>query len=243
VSNVASAHAFVVPTWVVPVNTNVPGRLSHRFLVVRAPSVRQIWAHVVPSDAGIVCTMSRSEERVRPEMACNWRSQQGIGEKCGPAYRWRVPIQCHAREGGYPEPERQQPPPLPPLDPGLRRDDTDGKRRAGNARRSDEPPSRHLRCQRVAPGPVPMEGDVEHRIDGRCPSYADHILARRRAGCPLRSGARPARRSGGRMGLWFRAHAERIGLGGSGGHGEVESRGSTQFPPLPPVEAAGSWHG
>jgi len=34
------------------------------------------------------------------------------------------PIQCHAREGGHPGPERQHPPAFAPLDPGLRRDDS-----------------------------------------------------------------------------------------------------------------------
>jgi len=34
---------------------------------------------------------------------------------------------CHAREGGHPGLDRQHPSAVPPLDPGLRRDDTDWK--------------------------------------------------------------------------------------------------------------------
>jgi len=63
-----------------------------------------------------------------------------------PAFR----IQRHAGEGGHtiqshpgagrdPGPEREHPPAFPSLDPGLRRDDIEGKRRAGIGRRSADP--------------------------------------------------------------------------------------------------------
>jgi len=55
---------------------------------------------------------------------------------------------------------------------------------------------RHGRCERAATARVATDGDVEHRIDRRCPSYADHLVVRCRAGIPLRSGARQARRVG-----------------------------------------------
>jgi hypothetical protein len=55
-------------------------RVIHGFHVARAPSVRQIGPSAATTDAGIVDTMSRREERARSEMACNRRSQQGIHE-------------------------------------------------------------------------------------------------------------------------------------------------------------------
>src|SRR5690606_25389641 len=46
----------------------------------KAPNVRQIGPRAAMSDAGIVDTTSRSEERARPEMACSWRLQPKIHE-------------------------------------------------------------------------------------------------------------------------------------------------------------------
>src|SRR5436309_15830193 len=57
-------------------------RISHQVHVARAPSARQIGANGAPSDVGGLHSPLRSEARVRPEMACDWRSQQGPGEKC-----------------------------------------------------------------------------------------------------------------------------------------------------------------
>jgi len=45
-----------------------------------------------------------------------------------------LPTRCHPRAGGDPGPERQLPPDVPPLDPGLRRDD--GGRGGSGRRRS-----------------------------------------------------------------------------------------------------------
>src|SRR5205823_10102440 len=64
----------------------VPRETSPQFspgAVARASRARQIGAHVGPSDADVLYSTSRSEGRVRPEMARPWRSQKATGEKCG----------------------------------------------------------------------------------------------------------------------------------------------------------------
>src|SRR5207247_2094236 len=56
----------------------VPRETSPQFspgAVARASRARQIGAHVGPSDADVLYSTSRSEGRVRPEMARPWRSQ------------------------------------------------------------------------------------------------------------------------------------------------------------------------
>ena len=58
-------------------------RIIHGFHVAKAPKVRQIGPRVARSDAGILDSMSRSDERARPEMACSWRLQQGTHEYSG----------------------------------------------------------------------------------------------------------------------------------------------------------------
>jgi hypothetical protein len=55
-------------------------RTIHECSRAKAPNARQIGARAGMSDAGIVDTMSRSEERARPEMACSWRLQPNVHE-------------------------------------------------------------------------------------------------------------------------------------------------------------------
>ena len=61
-------------------------RIIHGFHVAKAPKVRQIGPRVAnlrSSGAGILDSMSRNDERARPEMACTWRLQQGTHEYSG----------------------------------------------------------------------------------------------------------------------------------------------------------------
>ena len=50
--------------------------ITHGFYVAKVPRVRQMGQRVERSDAGILDSMSRSDERARPETACRWRLQQ-----------------------------------------------------------------------------------------------------------------------------------------------------------------------